>query len=263
MIASMPHGTKNGVEDAVRIARSVRMGKRTGASENVTYRWSAIKRVAIYARVSTDEIPRAKGESDQAFEKKQRQHLENQLIKLREYAQFRAWEYDEFKEHGKGDDSNRPIFANLLKKIEAHHYQALVVMATDRAARDSLQTHLLLKKLQDNHAFFISAGEGVDTTTEMGEAIIKIVGILAEMELKGIRRRVKAGMERAKLQGTRTGNPIGRPHRILSKLEIQNIREKEPDISVKELAKRLDVPRTTLMRFLKACEPGGEYDPKV
>jgi DNA invertase Pin-like site-specific DNA recombinase len=224
----------------------------------MTYNWAAIKKVALYARVSTDEIPGEKGETQEAFEKKQRQHLENQLIKLREYAKFREWDFDEYQEHGHGDDSNRPVFAKILKKVEAHQYQALIVMRTDRAARDSLQTHLLLQKLQENHAYFISAGEGLDTTTIYGEAYIKMAGIFAEMELKTIKQRVKAGMDRAKLRGTRTGNPIGRPHRILSKLEIQAIREQEPSISVKELARRLDVPRTTLMRFLEACEPGGE-----
>lgn len=194
-----------------------------------------IKRVAIYARASTDP---------------EFQNPEHQLIKLREYCKFREWEFEEFSEFVHGDSDDKPVLKQLLKKIEAHHFQALVVWQTDRAARDSYQTHLLLKKLQDNHAYFVSAGEGMDTTTEMGEAIIKVAGIFAEMQLKNIRRNVRSGMARAKAQGTRSGKPIGRPQRVLPTADIQTIREAEPGISISELAKRLDVPRTTLKRFL-------------
>jgi len=213
------------------------------------------RKVALYARVSTGEIPRAKGESDADFERKQKQHLENQLIKLRDYAKFREWSCDEYQEHGHGDDSNRPILSQIMHQVEQGKYKALVVLRCDRAARDSLQIHKLLKKLKDFRADFISAEEGLDSSTDMGEAMIKISGIFAEMDLKSIRKRVQAGMDRAKLKGTRSGKPIGRPKSSISLNDIAFRIKISPGISQRRLAKELSIPRQTLRRYLDKLDP--------
>jgi DNA invertase Pin-like site-specific DNA recombinase len=214
------------------------------------------RKVALYARVSTGELPRAKGESDADFERKQRQHLENQMIKLRDYAKFREWSCDEYQEHGHGDDSNRPILAQIMRQVEQGRYKALVVLRCDRAARDSLQIHRLLKKLKDYRADFVAAEEGLDSSTDMGEAMIKISGIFGEMDLRSIRKRVQAGMDRAKLTGTRSGKPIGRPKRSLSPVAVAEKIKANPGISQRRLAKELGVPRQTLRRYLHSLDPG-------
>src|SRR5437763_9096416 len=66
-------------------------------------------------------------------------------------------------------------------------------------------------------------GRGLDTTTPAGKAMFQMMGVFAEFERAMIAERVRAGMARARENGTKTGNAIGRP-RIDAKLEAK-IRE--------------------------------------
>jgi DNA invertase Pin-like site-specific DNA recombinase len=63
--------------------------------------------------------------------------------------------------------------------------------------------------------------QGIDTTTPAGKALFQMMGVFAEFERAMIVERVKAGLERAKRTGTRSGRPSGRP---------RTTREKENEI---------------------------------
>ena len=41
--------------------------------------------------------------------------------------------------------------------------------------------------------------------------MFQMIGVFAEFEREMIRERVRAGLHRAKVSGTKSGNPIGRP----------------------------------------------------
>jgi DNA invertase Pin-like site-specific DNA recombinase len=53
--------------------------------------------------------------------------------------------------------------------------------------------------------------QGLDTTTPAGKAMFQMMGVFAEFERAMIVDRVKSGMCLAKLRGTKSGRPIGRP----------------------------------------------------
>ena len=53
--------------------------------------------------------------------------------------------------------------------------------------------------------------QGINTTTPAGKAIFGMMGVFAEFERGMIVERVKSGMARAKQNGTKSGNAIGRP----------------------------------------------------
>jgi DNA invertase Pin-like site-specific DNA recombinase len=63
-------------------------------------------------------------------------------------------------------------------------------------------------------------GQGLDTSTPTGKALFGMLGVFAEFERSMIVARVKAGLERAKATGTRTGNSFGRPALSTRKTEI-------------------------------------------
>ena len=61
--------------------------------------------------------------------------------------------------------------------------------------------------------------QAVDTTTPAGRAFFQMLGVFAEFERSIIQERVKAGMERAREHGTKSGKPIGQPPLARAKVE--------------------------------------------
>jgi DNA invertase Pin-like site-specific DNA recombinase len=82
--------------------------------------------------------------------------------------------------------------------------------------------------------------------------MITILGAVAEMERELIADRVREGIEKAKIYGTKSGKPIGRPERILpDNFEKHYKRWKSEEITGVEFSKLLGVSRATLYRYIK------------
>jgi DNA invertase Pin-like site-specific DNA recombinase len=149
-------------------------------------------RCAIYSRVSTDA-----------------QTTQNQERELREIAQRVGWTIVEvYRDEGisgaKGRD-DRPAFDALCKDASRRRFDMVMAWSVDRLGR-SLQD--LVTFLSELHALGIDLflhQQGVDTTTPAGKALFQMMGVFAEFERAMIKERVKAGLERAKAQGTRLG----------------------------------------------------------
>ena len=71
-------------------------------------------RVAINVRVSTED-----------------QTVENQILRLTEFAQSKNWEYEVFAEV-KSTRKSRPIKAELLKKLRNGEYDGVLIFKLDR-----------------------------------------------------------------------------------------------------------------------------------
>lgn len=156
------------------------------------------KRVALYARVSTDG-----------------QTVENQLEELREVARRHDWQIVHvFADRGisgtKGRDE-RPALNSLIEAIARRDVDMVAAWSVDRLGR-SLQ-HLIpfLADLQAKGIGLFLLRQGLDTTTPSGRAMFQMLGVFAEFEAAMIRERVRAGVARAKRKGTKSGRPIGRP----------------------------------------------------
>ena len=76
-----------------------------------------------------------------------------------------------------------------------------------------------------------------------------IIGAMAELERHMIQERVVAGMEYARLRGTKSGKPIGRPRAIFRRDEAQELRAQ--GVSWRQIARKLGVGATTVRR---ACQ---------
>jgi DNA invertase Pin-like site-specific DNA recombinase len=148
-----------------------------------------MRRVAIYARVSTDT-----------------QTTENQLTELRAVAQRHGWQVaGEFVDHGvsgaKGRDQ-RPEFDRMLKAAMRREFDLIAAWSVDRLGR-SLQN--LIEFLHEIHSKKVDLylhQQGLDTTTPAGKALFQMCGVFAEFERAMIVERVKAGLQRAKTKGT-------------------------------------------------------------
>jgi DNA invertase Pin-like site-specific DNA recombinase len=55
------------------------------------------------------------------------------------------------------------------------------------------------------------------------DAVIAILGTIAKQERLRISQRVRAGLERARISGTRSAKAIGRPRKVFDRAAILNL----------------------------------------
>jgi DNA invertase Pin-like site-specific DNA recombinase len=147
-------------------------------------------RVAIYARVSTDEG---------------KQSPETQLRQLRAYAKSRGFTITgEFIDHATGRNEDRTHYRPMFDAVRKREVDIVLVWRYDRFARSTRALINALTEFKSLGVDFISFQENIDTTTPQGELIFTIMASLAQFESSLISARIKAGMERAKAQGKHT-----------------------------------------------------------
>ena len=164
------------------------------------------KRVGIYLRVSTND----------------NQTVENQRIALTGACEARGWRIvDEFRDEGvsgaKGR-GRRPGFAGLCDAVFHRKIDVVAAMAVDRIGRSLPDLVGFLDELKTVGCDLYLEKQAVDTTTPAGRAMFQMLGVFAEFEREMIRDRIMAGISRARLKGTHSGKPFGRP-RIPEKTE--------------------------------------------
>jgi len=152
------------------------------------------KRVALYARVSTDA-----------------QTTENQLRQLHAVAERHGWsvvaEYIDQGISGAKSREQRPQFDALLNGVARREFDIIAAWSVDRLGR-SLQALLgFLLELQSKRVDLYLHQQALDTSTPMGKAMFQLCGVFAELERSIIQERVKAGLERARAKGKILGRP--------------------------------------------------------
>lgn len=156
-----------------------------------------MKKVAIYARVSTDS-----------------QTVENQLQELQGVAQRNGWIVtsvftDEGISGAKGRDK-RPGYDSLLKGIARKDFEMVAAWSVDRLGR-SLPD--LVSFLNEAHAKSVDLylhQQGLDTSTPSGRMLFQMLGVFAEFERSMIRERILAGLRRTSKKSGRKPMPEDR-----------------------------------------------------
>lgn len=157
----------------------------------------AISRVAVYARVSTED----KG-----------QNPETQLLPLREHAASRGWEVIEYVDHASARDlRGRRRWRQLLADARDRRVDLVLVWKLDRFARSALDALQWLEQLDRYGVGFKILTQDIDTTTSSGRLVFTVLAAVAEMEREIIRERVKAGMDRARSENRQLGRPKRQP----------------------------------------------------
>ncbi len=190
-------------------------------------------RVAIYARVSTDD-----------------QSVENQLVELKRVAKRNSWHVVEvFTDRGisgkKGRD-NRPAFDHLLDGAVRKEFDIIMAWSVDRLGR-SLQH--LVDFLNEIHAKDIDLylhQQGIDTTTPAGKAMFHMCGVFAEFERSLIRERTIAGLKRARAAGKQLGRP-----RISQEKEQEILKIRAKGKGIHKTAALAKVGVATVQRVLR------------
>ena len=148
-------------------------------------------RFAIYVRVSTDD-----------------QTVENQILRLTEYAKSKNWEYEVYSEV-MSTRKTRPVKAELLQKLRNKEYDGVLIYKLDRWARSSTELMLEITELLKREILFISISDNLDFSTATGKLHWHILAAFAEFERSLISERTKEGIYRARKMGKTLGRPKG------------------------------------------------------
>lgn len=186
------------------------------------------KACCVYLRTSTD-----------------RQFTDNQRPAVVRLAEARGFEVVKVFEEQVSAVKHRPAWAALRDAAHRGEFGAVVIYALDRIGRSmvgNVQEVLALDRLGVE---VVSVREPwLDMGGPVRTLLIAILSWVAEEERRQIASRSKLGVERARREGKRIGRP---PARI--DIELAGALKKE-GASLREIAKRLGVPKSTVHKAL-------------
>ena len=93
-----------------------------------------------------------------------------------------------------GKNTIRPEFQKMMSQLRTGTYTHLLVWKIDRISRNLLDFAEMYQELKDLGVTFVSKNEQFDTSTAMGEAMLKIILVFAELERNMTSERVTATM---------------------------------------------------------------------
>jgi len=134
--------------------------------------------------------------------------VENQRIRLINYAETHGYTYDVYEEV-ESTRKTRPVKQALLAKLRESRYDDVIVYKLDRWARSSTELILDTQELLNKGVGFISISDNLDFSTAAGKLHFQILSAFAEFERALIRERTMEGLRRSKAQGKIPGRPKG------------------------------------------------------
>ncbi len=180
-----------------------------------------------YARVSTDD-----------------QNLDLQRDALRKTGCSVIYE-----ETASGKNTERPELEHCRKALRPG--DTLVVWRLDRLGRSLPDLVGIISELEAEGICFQSISERIETNSAAGKLIFHVFAALAEFERNLIREQTKAGLTAARARGR-----VGGRKPALNEKQIREIRQlaKDPEIEISAVAKRYNVSRATLYKYLKISD---------
>ncbi|RQY95006.1 recombinase family protein [Burkholderia stagnalis] len=175
-----------------------------------------------YARVSTDE-----------------QHLDLQLAALEGYRCDAI-----YSDQGvSGASIDRPGLSSAMTALTRGG--TLVVWRLDRLGRSIRHLIDVIAWLNDNGVRLVSLTECIDTQSPTGRFTFHMIAALAEFERSLISERTRAGLQGARLRGSRLGRPPA-----LDATQCARAQELLRTQSEAEVAEMFDIHIRTLRRHL-------------
>jgi DNA invertase Pin-like site-specific DNA recombinase len=168
--------------------------------------------VAIYLRVSTRDG---------------RQDTDNQRLQLQRFCGTQGWEIvTEYQDQESGGTSERAQFQAMMRDASTRRWDLLLFWALDRFTREGTLATLKYLELLESYAVrWRSFTEPwLDSAGPFRDVVISLIATLAKQERIRLGERVKAGLERVKLTGTRSGKPVGRPKAIFDRGRAAELR---------------------------------------
>ena len=190
-----------------------------------------MEKVAIYARVSTDE---------------QKESLGEQKRILIEWCKEKKYDIVEiYEDIQSGKDTSRTDFQRMMNDVTNNHhtYKTVVILKLDRLSRSLKDLIATVDCLKEHDIGLVSKDDSaIDTTTSQGRLIFGIFGALAEFERELIGYRTGIGMKRAQREGKLC-------HRPRKEINVDKVKKAiEDNYTLEEIARMQGMSFVTLKK---------------
>ncbi len=149
--------------------------------------------IAIYARQSVDRVDSIS--------------IEQQVETCKYEARGEAFKSYTDKGYS-GKNTNRPQFTQMMNDIKAGYINTVIVYKLDRISRSILDFSNMMETFNKHKVQFISATEKFDTSSPMGNAMLNICIVFAQLERETIQKRVADAYYSRSLKSFYMGGPI-------------------------------------------------------
>lgn len=151
----------------------------------------------LYPRVSTEDQSRY-GHS-----------LDEQEDRLRKLCEFKGYKiYKVYREEGvSAKDTNRPRFQEMIEDMKSGKINKIIVYKLDRLTRSIRDLETICTMLEDYNCSLESVAEEINTETANGKFFIRMLTILAQLEIERTSERTRFGLIGAAKKGHLSGKP--------------------------------------------------------
>jgi DNA invertase Pin-like site-specific DNA recombinase len=152
----------------------------------------------------------------------EKQTVENQRIAIENYVKAHPdWQIVElFKDEGISAFVERPDFNRMKEAISMNLFDAVIAYKLDRIGRSVIDLRNNIDFFKANKCDVIFVADHIDTSTPQGRLFFTIQSAFAEYEAEMIRERTRLGLARVRINGSKSGKPIGRPREKVSDSEL-------------------------------------------
>jgi len=190
-----------------------------------------------YVRVSTDK-----------------QDIKNQKLELLKFVLPENL-YEDSGVSGTVPAKKRKNFHKVYDKIQTGDVEALYVFELSRLGRTSTETIQLILEIEQMGCHIISLSPNESWTKMIDSPGIRNIFIsmfawFADLERASISERTKLGLQRARNEGKH----LGRPFKELSRKQYEKLKAENPKLKTAQLARLMQVPQTTLYRYVEKWE---------
>lgn len=181
-----------------------------------------VKRVALYARVSTEE------QAEQGYS------IEAQRAVIKEHCQrynkVLVEEYVDAGVSGK-EISKRLELQRLLKDAKENKFDEVLVWKFNRMSRRTIDLLEIIEQFEKYNVTFNSISEHFDTSGPIGKFMLQCIASIGELERNTIVENVKLGLKQRARQGWHSG---GRALGYITVPTKDSSREGKNDLVIKE-----------------------------
>ncbi len=204
-------------------------------------------KVVIYCRVSTDD----KGQDPKV-----------QLEKCKQFCELNNHEViGEFMDEGISGripyydrPEGRKMDSVIRRYYDTKIGLGIVCFAVDRFSRqDPIKVLPMLNDLRMRNILFISVTEpAFNLTGPMAQPMQYLLTWFSSYFLEQHISKVKAGMDKAKVKGTKSGKAIGKPRKANYE-EILILHNQ--NVSISQIAKRMTISKSSVVNAIKRSKP--------
>lgn len=135
--------------------------------------------------------------------------LDEQEDRLQKLCEFKGYKiYKIYREEGvSAKDTNRPKFQEMIEDMKSGKINKIIVYKLDRLTRSIRDLETICTMLEEYNCSLESVAEEINTETANGKFFIRMLTILAQLEIERTSERTKFGLIGAAKKGHLSGKP--------------------------------------------------------